>query len=86
MAAERICIAWLCKKVLLTAGRNCCATAIMSVVDAVATFKARAAQCGLSEKVINALASRGWDTYAGYAFSSSYVPGQSDDSTFKADV
>eukprot|EP00971_Amphidinium_carterae_P329055 6461316-Amphidinium_carterae.1 len=58
----------------------------MSVVDAVATSKARAVQCGLSEEVINGLASRGWDTYAGYAFSSSYVPGHSDDSAFKADV
>ena len=57
-----------------------------SIVDSEAVFKARAQQIGLKEDVIEAMASKGWTTFATFSFSSTYVPGAPDDATFLSKV
>ena len=54
----------------------------MSVTDSVANFSARALALGLEAAVLQAVIDSGVDTMAKFAFSSSYVPGQTDESPF----
>ena len=59
---------------------------VMSAVHSESLFFQRAAQCGLSESSIAKLEEKNWRTYAQFAFSSSYVPGQGNDSDFVTKV
>ena len=60
---------------------------IMSVVDSEeAVFAARCSKVGLSDAAATALRSKGWGTYANFAFSTAVIPGQGDDSIFVRDV
>ena len=54
----------------------------MSVTDSIPTFKARAAALGLAEDVIELFMDAKVDTLSKYAFCSSYVPGQSNETEF----
>ena len=54
----------------------------MSVTDSILTFKARAAALGLDEGVIELFMDAKVDTLSNYAFCSSNVPGQSNESEF----
>eukprot|EP00435_Cladocopium_sp_Y103_P071504 s1184_g37.t1 len=54
----------------------------MSVVDSEAVFASRARAIGISEDVITLFKNGGIATLGNLAFSSSYVPGSSDDSSF----
>ena len=56
----------------------------MSVTDSVPTFKARAAALGLTADVIDLFLDAKVDTLSKYAFCSSYVPGQANESEFIA--
>ena len=56
----------------------------MSVTDSVPTFKARAAALGLAADVIDLFLDAKVDTLSKYAFCSSYVPGQANESEFLA--
>ena len=56
-----------------------------SMVDSVATFKARVADLGLIE-LWPKLEEYGYTTYAGFAFSSSYAPGNPDETLFITEV
>ena len=59
----------------------------MSVVDSEeAVFAARCSKAGLSDAAVTALRSKGWGTYANFAFSTAVIPGQGDDSIFVRDV
>ena len=58
----------------------------MSVVDSEAVFAARCSKVGLSDAAVTALRSKGWGTYANFAFSTAVIPGQGDDSIFVRDV
>ena len=53
-----------------------------SIVDSVAVFKARVTQIGLPETVFEGMVNKGWSTFTTFSFSSTYVPGASDDSAF----
>eukprot|EP00971_Amphidinium_carterae_P235470 4672905-Amphidinium_carterae.1 len=54
----------------------------MALVDSKAAFEERARQMAIPDPVIETMASKGWTTFATYGFSSTYQPGQSDDSAF----
>ena len=54
----------------------------MSLTHSEPNFRARATALGLSDDVVEALCNNGVNTLAKYAFSSSYVPGNSDESPF----
>ena len=54
----------------------------MSVTDSAANFAARALALGLEATVLQAVVDSGVDTMAKFAFSSSYVPGQTDEAPF----
>eukprot|EP00439_Symbiodinium_sp_Y106_P001838 s9507_g1.t1 len=56
----------------------------MSVTDSVPTFKARAAALGLAADVVDLFLDAKVDTLSKYAFCSSYVPGQANESEFIA--
>ncbi|CAE7029855.1 unnamed protein product [Symbiodinium sp. CCMP2592] len=58
----------------------------MAVVDSEAVFEARCAKVGLSSATIAALKGKGWGTFANFAFSTSFIPGQGEDSVFVRDV
>ena len=58
----------------------------MSVVHSETVFFQRAAQCGLSDEVVGKFKEKNWRTYAQFAFSSSYVPGQGNDQDFVDNV
>jgi hypothetical protein len=53
-------------------------------MDSEALFKARMDALNLPAAVQAAMVRLGYDTHAAYAYSSSYVPGQSDEAPFKA--
>lgn len=54
----------------------------MSLTDSEPNFRARATALGLDEADVQALCNNGVNTLAKYAFSSAYVPGNSDESPF----
>ena len=54
----------------------------MSLTDSEPNFRARAAALGLTDDVVEALCTNGVNTLAKYAFSSAYVPGNSDEAPF----
>ena len=54
----------------------------MSLTDSEPNFRARAAALGLTDTEVDALCRNGVNTIAKYAFSSSYVPGNSDEAPF----
>ena len=55
----------------------------MSLTDSEANFKARATHLGLGEPVLQLLVDAGLTTLSLFAFSSAYVPGQSDEKPFQ---
>lgn len=59
----------------------------MASIDSAAVFRSRALSFGLLPVDVDALATKGWSTMAGFAFSTSAIPGQSsDDLVFRRDV
>lgn len=54
----------------------------MSLTDSEPNFRARASALGLADDVVEALCTNGVNTLAKYAFSSAYVPGNSDEAPF----
>ena len=54
----------------------------MSLTDSEPNFRARATALGLTDDLVEALCNNGVNTLAKYAFSSSYVPGNSDETPF----
>eukprot|EP00971_Amphidinium_carterae_P197260 3915415-Amphidinium_carterae.2 len=54
----------------------------MALVDSQAAFEERARQMAIPSSVLAAMAEKGWTTFATYGFSSTYQPGQSDDTPF----
>ena len=54
----------------------------MSVTDSVPNFLARCSVLGIAQNVQDALVAAGLDTISKYAFSSAYVPGQTDERPF----
>ena len=54
----------------------------MAGIDSKAVFAARAAEVGVTQATIDAMVGRTWDTLASFAYSCSYVPGQTDDRDF----
>ena len=54
----------------------------MSLVDSNAVFESRALSIGISQPVINALATRGWVTHATFAFAVATNPAAGDDQNF----
>ena len=54
----------------------------MSLTDSEPNFKARATALGLEDDVVEAVCNNGVNTLAKYAFSSAYVPGNSDETPF----
>ena len=50
-------------------------------VDSVADFRAGVAKCGLEAKY-DIFVERKWDTYAKFAFASSFQPGSADETPF----
>ena len=54
----------------------------MSLTDSEPNFRARASALGLADDVVQALCTNGVNTLAKYAFSSAYVPGNSDEAPF----
>jgi hypothetical protein len=59
--------------------------AVMAI-ESSAVFKSRATAMGLVQADIDALEAKGWSSFSTFAFASSYIPGQGDDSAFKRDV
>ena len=57
-----------------------------SMVESKVVFRSRAKDLGLDDATIGDMATRGWNSFGSFGFSCSYVPGQQDDSSFKADV
>ena len=54
-----------------------------TLLESKAAFAKRVTELGL-EDVAAEFESRGWDTFAAFAFSSSYSPSASDDTPFRA--
>eukprot|EP00971_Amphidinium_carterae_P347483 6489518-Amphidinium_carterae.1 len=54
----------------------------MALVDSQAAFEERARQMAIPASVLEAMAGKGWTTFATFGFSSTYQPGQPDDSPF----
>ena len=54
----------------------------MSLTDSEPNFRARAVALGLADDVVEALCTNGVNTLAKFAFSSAYVPGNSDEAPF----
>ena len=61
-------------------------TMASSIVDSEAVFRSRAQQIGLKDEVIDAMAAKGWSSFATFSFSSTYVPGSQDDAVFLSKV
>jgi hypothetical protein len=55
-------------------------------LESKAVFKARGLALGLNDTVLDDMDIFGWSTIGSFAFACSYVPGQGDDTVFKADV
>lgn len=53
------------------------------MIDSTVVFEARALTIGVPQSVVNDMSTRGWTTYANFAFS---VPSQNDDQAFMAGV
>ena len=51
-------------------------------LDSVAVFKARVLKLGMNEDHFKVMEAKGWNTLGGFAFSSSYAPGQPNDAPF----
>ena len=58
----------------------------MALIDSPAVFKARCLAVGLTEDEHNALCTKGWSTYATFAFSVPVQAGQADESSFVTQV
>ena len=58
----------------------------MSLTDSEPNFRSRCAVLGLEDGLVEQLVNSGINTIAKYAFSSSYVPGMSDESPFTAAI
>ena len=56
----------------------------MSLTDSEPNFRARATSLGIANDILEALCVNGVNTLAKFAFSSSYVPGNSDEAPFVA--
>ena len=56
--------------------------AAMSTIDSEAYFDGRLAAVGVSSLVAVSMRRMGWNTLASFAYSSSFVPGQGDDTAF----
>ncbi|CAE7606611.1 unnamed protein product [Symbiodinium sp. CCMP2456] len=54
----------------------------MSITESVANFSARAQKLGLSDEVLQLVIDGGVDTLAKFAYVSSFIPGQSDETPF----
>ena len=54
----------------------------MSLLDSESVFQTRTAQFGISPDLLAEMKKRGWCTFASFAFSSTYSPGQSDEKPF----
>ena len=61
------------------------ASSAMSVLESSAAFESRLQELGLSE-LLPKFNERGWSTFGRFAFATTYVPHQSDDSKFASDV
>lgn len=58
----------------------------MTAIESKAVFQARAIAIGVDRPTLLLMEAQNWKTLASFGFSCSYVPGQTDDSTFKTDV
>ena len=54
----------------------------MAALDSEAYFESRCAAVGLSAAHVALMREKGWGTMANFAFSTSYAPGQADDTKF----
>ena len=58
----------------------------MAAIESAAVFRSRAKAMDLLDVDVDAMAARGWRTFATFAFASSYVPGQGPDEAFRREV
>ena len=57
-----------------------------TTLESKAVFKARARALGIDDAILDAMKNLGWNTIGSFGFACAYIPGQGDDTVFKADV